>query len=587
MSDNKEESTARPTTGIQTEESLPNSAVEIDALIQWHYDQISILKAKRNALAPIRRLPNELMTRIITIYASESDLFKLRWTNIMFVCQHWHALILAAQPLWAYIDLGLSEGNLSLTRLFAQIKRSGVAPLTIKTTLFEEFYIDCILDNSARIQELVVDGLAKCVFALVAKLPESSLPILASLSLNASGSDDDVPDDLGRSLPETLLEGRLPNLRELNLECVTLPWSLVSGLTVMSLTQCPNSSSSQTFPDLLDMLRSCPDLHILKLELVCPTPNPDDSYAVVDLPALNWLQLRDPADVCEALLKHLRIPSHTAIHLLPDGLRTASDIRDILIPLRKHTRAPGAPTPVMLKIDRPPAYCMLSFLKTTTLPAPLDDSDNKTDVTLSLNCHPSSEAMLPQMLTQILNAVPCEGITHLYGRMGYNAGVETWRSLLALVPSIDHIYLRLNTGAVNCIEALRAQLAEAAAADNPHSRASRHIRLLHIQVFRMDAGDTTLVDLLTALEGYLDELRRRRDAVSNDAFEGPEWNLEFDDARYVLAGPHEERLKRFFALMKGDILWNREIYDPVERQKQLERIEADRQALFAEYNIEI
>ncbi|KAJ6470921.1 hypothetical protein C8R45DRAFT_937079 [Mycena sanguinolenta] len=45
----------------------------IDKELAWHYDRIALLKARRNPLAPIRRLPNELMIRIFTIFAVESD----------------------------------------------------------------------------------------------------------------------------------------------------------------------------------------------------------------------------------------------------------------------------------------------------------------------------------------------------------------------------------------------------------------------------------------------------------------------------------------------------------------------------------
>ncbi|KAJ7112114.1 hypothetical protein C8R44DRAFT_582820, partial [Mycena epipterygia] len=66
--------------------------------------QIALLKAKRNSLPPISSLPNELLTRIFTIYAVESDtLGNLEWAKIMYVCHRWHDVVLVAQPLWAVI----------------------------------------------------------------------------------------------------------------------------------------------------------------------------------------------------------------------------------------------------------------------------------------------------------------------------------------------------------------------------------------------------------------------------------------------------------------------------------------------------
>ncbi|KAJ7764940.1 hypothetical protein B0H16DRAFT_1310474, partial [Mycena metata] len=67
--------------------------------------QIFVLKAKRNSMAPICTLPNELMTRILTTYAIDLNIFELKWAKIMYVCRHWYELALAAQSLWGFIDL--------------------------------------------------------------------------------------------------------------------------------------------------------------------------------------------------------------------------------------------------------------------------------------------------------------------------------------------------------------------------------------------------------------------------------------------------------------------------------------------------
>ncbi|KAJ7772177.1 hypothetical protein B0H16DRAFT_1305374 [Mycena metata] len=102
----------------------------IDAQIAWYYAQIALLKAKRNSIAPICRLPNELLSRIITIYAIDSGtLFNLRWAKVvMHICWRWYAVALAAQPLWSFIDLSYGE---RWARFYRQLERSGVAPLTI------------------------------------------------------------------------------------------------------------------------------------------------------------------------------------------------------------------------------------------------------------------------------------------------------------------------------------------------------------------------------------------------------------------------------------------------------------------------
>ncbi|KAJ7664990.1 hypothetical protein B0H17DRAFT_854991, partial [Mycena rosella] len=67
-------------------------------------EQISVLKAERNALPPIHRLPNELLTMVLDMYAVGSEsLSTLEWTKTMLVCRRWHDLALAAHALWGHI----------------------------------------------------------------------------------------------------------------------------------------------------------------------------------------------------------------------------------------------------------------------------------------------------------------------------------------------------------------------------------------------------------------------------------------------------------------------------------------------------
>ncbi|KAJ6589434.1 hypothetical protein B0H19DRAFT_1103846 [Mycena capillaripes] len=539
----------------------------IDDEIAWHYAQIALLKDKRNALAPVQRLPNELMTRILTIYAVESDtLFNLKWTKVMYVCRHWHALGLAAQSLWAFIDL---KWNGNFHRLYAQLTRSGAAPLTLKVDLFNACrYTDIILDHSERVCELEVGGEAKFVYELIAGLLDHNFPILSSLSLDPSFKQDELEDGFVEALPDTLFEGRLPSLRELILTSIAFPWTLLSGLTTLSLTRCTNSlpSAPPTFNGFLEMLSSCPQLRNLKLDtIIPPLAAPDQLYTTVDLPAMAWLRLRDHVGLCGALLEHLRIPPTASIQILFGGVRTGAAIKDILVPIRKHTRSPGAQKPVLLQIDRSRLYCTMSLFCDT---APHDflarDSPN---CPLALNFHPDTEGGLRQILTKILKAIPSESIAHLDARGASDVRQVSWRTVMKLLPALETVYLQVNAGGVNCVNAL----SQIEPLDQPR------IRRLHIRIFRPEARDDTIIVLLAALEECLQVCHTHGD---------PFQRLEFEDRDYVLAG-REEKLERLFALMGGEVVWNGVDYDPVRRKKQLEEWEAERRALAAEYGIEM
>ncbi|KAJ7898648.1 hypothetical protein B0H14DRAFT_175456 [Mycena olivaceomarginata] len=548
---------------------------DIDDEIAWHYAQIALLKAKRNAIAPIRRLPNELVVRILTIYAVESDaLFDLKWTKVMYVCHHWHALALAAQQLWAFIDLQ-RHGPGTLHRLFVQLERSGVAPLNLKLNFRDSsYYVAIILDHSERIRKLEVGGDFEYVYELIAKLPDGNFPILCSLSLDASYSPQEPQEPWG--LPEAFFEGRLPNLRELTLESIPVPWTALSCLTTLALTQCNDSSISlpPTFHGLLDMLASCPQLRTLKLDLMIPPPMPEQIYVTVDLPALSWLYLlSDPITSCETFLKHIRIPPATSIQILPLGLLTGADARAILVPIRRHLRSPGARRPLLFHITRTIAsYCTMSVFGDT---APHDFLDHASmRCPLSFGCHPRTEGALRQILTKVLKAIPTESITHLDAYAGYNLGAVTWKIIIKLLPALETIYLLGNTGAVNCVRAL----GEIQAQDNQIQRRTfPHIRRLHIRILRPEAGSDTIVLLLTALEEYLQLCSADGNLLQA---------LEFEDRYHVLAG-RQERLESLFPLLAGGIRCNGVVYDPIQRKEALAEWEAERLAFAAEYGIEI
>ncbi|KAF7360993.1 F-box domain-containing protein [Mycena sanguinolenta] len=496
---------------------------DIDKQIAWHYAQIALLKAKRNAIAPIRRLPNELMIRILTIVAVESDtLFDLRWTKLMYVCRHWHGLALAAQPLWAFVDIQWRGG---LERLYGQLDRSGAAPLTLKMDLDKStpYYLEIILEHSERIRELQLGGESQQVYKLIGRLTSYKFPILSSLSLDASRHLDQLQEDIVRDIPEAILCGGLPSLRELKLDSIGFPWTSLSGLTILALTSCLDSSatSARTFHGLLDMLSSCPQLQTLRLEITIPPPLPDQLYATVELSALAWLFLRERVVSCEMLLNHLRIPPTAAIQLLPLGVRAGVDIRALLVPIRRQMRTIGTRTPVMFKISRPTAlYCTMTVC-VDTAPRTFIDYDSP-DCPFSLDCRPRTETTLREILRKVLKAVPSESITHLEGRDGFEVRSVTWRAAIELLPSLDTIYLQLNPGGTNCINALL----DIETRDPEHERFPL-VRRLHIRLVRLEREIEPIVTFLNALEEFLQKCRANGNSLGA---------LEFDDRFYMLGG---------------------------------------------------
>ncbi|KAF7351738.1 F-box domain-containing protein [Mycena sanguinolenta] len=543
----------------------------VDEEIAWHYTQIGLLKAKRNAMAPISALPNELMTRIFTIFAAESNsLFNLKWTKIIYVCHHWYALAQAAHPLWGYIDL--SSGG-KYNWMYAQFRRSGAAPLSVKIALYEGWHTDHILSHSDRIHELQLTGEAKHVYDMITRMPNHNFPMLSSLSLDPSYKLQDLPVDFVQALPNALFDGRLPSLRELKLISIAFPPRSLSDLTTLSLSDCNDSSTGlrMAFGDVLDMLSSSPRLCSLKLNGISP-PITHQDYPTLDLPDLDHLRLRGMVTACTAMLNHLRFSAQTNVHILPWGIGSGVDVRDILVPIRKHIRSPGAQTPFLLHIDRDPGHCALSLCRRTECHSSFDCDSA---CALLLNSHPSSEAALRQIIAKFLKAIP-ESVTHLDVCLGSNLGEASWKAIVPLLPALETVYIYVYPSAGAGLRALN----ELESLD-PVRRTFPSVRHLYVSAFRhLDVEDETVTMVRTGLEGYV---RARFDNGT------PLETLEFEDqhCRFAFGDAVEESLERMFPLMQGQILRNGVLYDPVKLKKEREEQAALVRARMLELGLEI
>ncbi|KAJ7626715.1 hypothetical protein B0H17DRAFT_1110613 [Mycena rosella] len=494
--------------------TMPGSRIqrEIAALekeIAWHYAQIAVLKAKRNALPPICSLPNELLCRIFTIYAVDSDsLFGLKWVKqIMYVCHRWHNLAVATQPLWIEV--------------------------------FEGYYTPAIVENAGRIQAVELRGEAKNIYDFIRSLPHHDFPILSSLNLDPSHKRDELPEGVVEALPEAVFDGRMPRLQELVLRSIAIPWRSLRGLTMLCLTDCDA-------PPLLDI-----------------------HYPTVDLAALAWIRLHDDADTCATLLNHLHFPPTTSVHVFPYGVRAGPDVSDLLIPIRKHLRAPAAPTAHLVHIEG-------------------TVSPDRSHYTTSLFCdtsphdplHTSTERRATSNYDEDFKAIPVDSITHLDAR-SMTMTAHSWKAALKLLPALQVVYL---TNLDDAAASLFGALAQVEQLDREH-RTFPFIRRIHIRIisrarFAVLRGEPEEEEnfatlLIAPLQTYLQA------AFDNGyALEG----LNFEDRDWCLS-KHEHELDQLFPLIGGSMVWNEVVYDPAERHADREAWEVERRELEIKYGI--
>ncbi|KAJ7202630.1 hypothetical protein GGX14DRAFT_653894 [Mycena pura] len=535
----------------------------IDNQLAWHYAQIAVLTEKHNAFVPILRLSNELLARILTIYAAESDcLFNLKWTRVLFVCRRWHELALAsaARPLWSFIAIRFQSFNCSVHRVSTQLRRSGDYPLTIKIKLYESnACIDSILNQAERIRSLHVTGVATYVYHLIDRLTALSLPILHSLTLDPSYKQDELPGSIVKALPDVIFDGKLPNLCELTLTSIAFPWRLMGNLVALCLSHSDNSvkSTPSNFPDLMLMLESCPRLRTLELDSVLPSPGPHEHHSPVDLPFLELLHLHETVATCTALLAYLRFPSTSTVELKPQNVHIGADIKDVLIPLHKciRSRIISALRIVAFWIEEDSGregYCVMSFNFHT--PARRSGS-------LTLTCHPRNQRTVRQIMKKAIKTSPSLSITHLDIECATNISEASWKGALKLLRAVQLVRLQAHGGGLNFVRALSAM----ETADPLYTTFPRILHL-HTRVSGSQRWKDMIPDFLHALEDYLRTRLAKRNMLET-------LELKDDLFRYLLK--HEEEIERLFYMMQGagTLLYNGALFDPVQAREEREKME--------------
>ncbi|KAJ7105945.1 hypothetical protein C8R44DRAFT_745600 [Mycena epipterygia] len=173
-------------------------------------------------------------------------------------------------------------------------------------------------------------------------------------------------------LPDSILDARIPNLRELDLSAINFTWKSLRGLDTLRLSECNDSAPDalQDFTSLLDMLAACPHLKTLRLESLIP-PLPARQYPCRKLP------------MRIAVLNHLGFPPNAKIGICPTLLRTAAEF----------SRNVAAHSNLSISV-----YC------------PPDRVDREASP-VTIIAHPHLQRPLRRITVKILKAFPSEFIT--------------------------------------------------------------------------------------------------------------------------------------------------------------------------------
>ncbi|TFY80932.1 hypothetical protein EWM64_g3078, partial [Hericium alpestre] len=290
-----------------------------DELRAMHLAMCS-LRSCRNTLAPISRLPAEVLARVFQFYAdvdppgSHNDCPGqwMGWVHVMHVCRHWRNTGLTNSALWTNINL-----TLGLRWAEQAMHLSKVAPLSIDSwSLGPEKCGEVIAKHLSHTRRLDLSLTAEDLEKTMATLTPPA-PILESIKFSSSNGL--------ASLPNEVVDKHWNRLRHVLLTDVRMPWTspIFCDLTHLHIEWPFLSSYSDDaaavlrgrwddmalYDNFFGALERMPALEMLFLDRCLPLQlDGHRSGHSISLPHLKTLSLRDTSFRCGGIIKHLLIP---------------------------------------------------------------------------------------------------------------------------------------------------------------------------------------------------------------------------------------------------------------------------------------
>ncbi|KAI0685684.1 hypothetical protein C8T65DRAFT_747821 [Cerioporus squamosus] len=316
-------------------EFVDDRLAQLEGSIDAIRDVVVHLRGLHNANAKVSRIPPELLTSIFS-YLQDQDADLVR---ITLVCHEWRKVALDSSHIWTRV---IVTSSVEKGEAYIQRSRRRLVDVYFKPSS------DQVVWKFPRMLRLVADRLravvveasdASTIGYLMAQMWSLSAPHLETLHLLGK-----VVTDFDRIVVEKLERGRemfivptnweenlphTPALRSLRLHPIGLSWhsTLYSGLSVLEL-RVPGMIQP-TLGRVLEILRQCPGLESLHLDLsalVDPIV-PEDDSTDVSLPLLSTCTLVSlpPTSIAD-LLSHLILPPATRYRIVTRAIDRSMDL---------------------------------------------------------------------------------------------------------------------------------------------------------------------------------------------------------------------------------------------------------------------
>ncbi|KAI0951924.1 hypothetical protein AcV7_007879 [Taiwanofungus camphoratus] len=320
----------------------------IDQAIAELQHNIHSLKARRNGLSPIFRLPVELLSEIFVLNANSHDLdgdVDLSWAKVAHVCNYWRGVALQTPRMWNRVTF--------TNRMWAamQLERAKAIPLIARLDLrgarsdFETLVL--LAQNIARVRELAVSAVG-LHFPRQRVWSQFCLPApqLESFLHTSPYHCEDAMNNLNH-IPSDIFSRECPSLRRVELHQCTWCWktSLFCQTVTHLVLDAHKVRMRTSLDEILFALERMPMLETLDLHQVAPyvpwdfRPEPG-KWRTVHLAHLRSLHIDALALNCATLLNSITFPTDTALDLCCQPFRRLEEFYAVGVSISAKHRSP-------------------------------------------------------------------------------------------------------------------------------------------------------------------------------------------------------------------------------------------------------
>ncbi|TFY52272.1 hypothetical protein EVG20_g10622 [Dentipellis fragilis] len=303
---------------------------EMDAVVRMLYS----LRFYYNSLAPVNRLPPEVLTRVFSFlqvldpprnldHAKRAVPYNIGWLRVTHICRQWRIAALGYPRLWSNIRVSLGTNWMNTF-----LHRAQMAPIVFSTaglsvTERHSDVASTLASNLCRMRELRVSALTSAELAAVFWTLDTAAPVLEKASLRTTVSywDFALMESGMPALPANLFNSAAPRLRELRISGFSAFWLSIPFRSLVSLNvdnyfrndgQGASDSQLRDFDACLGALAGMSMLESLRLKYALPELSLGAAFhalPTITLPYVRKFSLSDHVLECAVALQHISTPA--------------------------------------------------------------------------------------------------------------------------------------------------------------------------------------------------------------------------------------------------------------------------------------